>query len=51
MQKNKIMAIAALTCTLSGFGLDLLDVQQEAEAALLPNNPNTGEIVPDLAVY
>ena len=51
MQKNKIMAIAALTCTLSGFGLDLLDVQQEAEAALLPNNPNTVEIVPDLAVY
>lgn len=51
MQKNKIMAIAALTCTLSGFGIGLLDVQQEAEAALLPNNPNTVEIVPDLAVY
>ena len=51
MQKNKIMAIAALTCTLSGFGLDLLDVQQEAEAALLPNNPNTVEIAPDLAIY
>ncbi len=50
-KKNKIMAIAALTCTLSGFGLGLLDVQQEAEAALLPNNPNTVEIVPDLAVY
>ncbi len=51
MQKNKIMAIAALTCAFSGFGIGLLDVQQEAEAALLPNNPNTVEIVPDLAVY
>lgn len=51
MQKNKIMAIAALACAFSGFGIGLLDVQQEAEAALLPNNPNTVEIVPDLAVY
>ena len=51
MQKNKIMAIAALTCAFSGFGIGLLDVQQEAEAALLPNNPNAVEIVPDLAVY
>ncbi len=39
MQKNKIMAIAALTCAFSGFGIGLLDVQQEAEAALLPNPP------------
>ena len=51
MQKNKIMAIAALACAFSGFGIGLLDVQQEAEAALLPNNLNTVEIVPDLAVY
>lgn len=39
MQKNKIMAIAVLTCAFSGFGIGLLDVQQEAEAALLPNPP------------
>lgn len=50
MQK-KLMAVGLLACALSGFGLGLLDVQQEAEAALLPNNPNTVEIVPDLAVY
>lgn len=50
-RKKKALVVAALTCTLSGFGLGLLDVQQEAEAALLPNNPNTVEIVPDLAVY
>lgn len=50
MQK-KIMAVGILVCTLSGFGIGLLDVQQEAEAALLPNNLNAVEIVPDLAVY
>ena len=50
MQK-KIMAVGMLACAFSGFGIGLLDVQQEAEAALLPNNPNTVEIVPDLAVY
>ena len=50
-RKKKALVVAALTCTLSGFGLGLPDVQQEAEAALLPNNPNTVEIVPDLAVY
>lgn len=38
MQK-KIMAAGALMCALSGFGLGLLDVQREAEAALLPNPP------------
>ena len=38
MQK-KIMAVGMLTCVLSGFGLGLLDVQQSAEAALLPNPP------------
>ena len=51
MKRNKIVAVGALVCTLSGFGIGLLDVQQEAEAALLPNNPNAVEIVPDLAVY
>lgn len=51
MQKNKILAVGALTCVLSGFGLGLLDVQQEAEAALLPNNPSAVKIVPDLAIY
>lgn len=38
MQK-KIMAVGMLACALSGFGIGLLDVQQEAEAALLPNPP------------
>ena len=38
MQK-KIMAVGMLTCVLSGFGLGLLDVQQSAEAALLPTPP------------
>ena len=47
MQKSKLMAVGLLACALSGFGLGMLDVQ----AALLPNNPNTVEIVPDLAVY
>ena len=51
MQKNKLMAVGMLACALSGFGLGLLEVQQEAEAALLPNNPSEVEIVPDLAVY
>ncbi len=51
MQKSKLMAVGMLVCTLSGFGLGMLDVQQSAEAALLPNNLNTVEIVPDLAVY
>ncbi len=51
MQKSKLMAVGLLACTLSGFGLGLLDVQQEAEAALLPNNPNAVEIAPDLAIY
>ena len=51
MQKSKLMAVGLLACALSGFGIGLLDVQREAEAALLPNNPNTVEIVPDLAVY
>ena len=47
MQKSKVMAVGLLACALSGFGLGMLDVQ----AALLPNNLNTVEIVPDLAVY
>lgn len=47
MQKSKLMAVGLLACALSGFGLGMLDVQ----AALLPNNLNTVEIVPDLAVY
>lgn len=47
MQKSKLMAVGMLACALSGFGLGMLDVQ----AALLPNNLNTVEIVPDLAVY
>ena len=47
MQKSKLMAVGMLACAFSGFGLGMLDVQ----AALLPNNPNTVEIVPDLAVY
>lgn len=38
MQK-KIMATGLLACALAGFGIGLLDVQQEAEAALLPNPP------------
>ena len=50
MQK-KLMAVGMLVYVFSGFGIGLLDVQQEAEAALLPNNPNAVEIVPDLAVY
>ncbi len=37
--RKKIIALGALTCALSGFGLGLLDVQQSAEAALLPNPP------------
>lgn len=37
MQK-KIMAVGMLACALSGFGIGLLDVQQEAEAALLPDS-------------
>ena len=44
MQKNKIMAIAALTCAFSGFGIGLLDVQQEAEAALLSDLPLGGSL-------
>ena len=47
MQKSKLMAVGLLACALSGFGLGMLDVQ----AALLPNNLNTVEIVPDLAIY
>ena len=47
MQKSKLMAVGLLACALSGFGLGMLDVQ----AALLPNNPNTVEIAPDLAIY
>ena len=47
MQKSKLMAVGMLVCALSGVGLGMLDVQ----AALLPNNPNAVEIVPDLAVY
>ena len=47
MQKSKLMAVGMLACAFSGFGLGMLDVQ----AALLPNNPNTVEIVPDLAIY
>lgn len=33
------MAVGALMCAISGFGLGLLELQQEAEAALLPNPP------------
>ncbi len=44
MQKNKIMAIAALACAFSGFGIGLLDVQQEAEAALLSDLPLRGSL-------
>lgn len=40
MQKNKIMLIGALACALSGFCIGLLEVEQEAEAALLPNSPS-----------
>ena len=47
MQKSKLMAVGLLACALSGFGLGMLDVQ----AALLPNNLNTVEIAPDLAIY
>ncbi len=47
MQKSKLMAVGMLVCALSGFGLGMLDVQ----AALLPNNLNTVEIAPDLAIY
>ncbi len=47
MQKSKLMAVGLLACALSGFGLGMLDVQ----AALLPNNLNTVEIVPELAIY
>lgn len=50
MQK-KLMAVGMLVCALSGFGIGLLDVQQEAEAALLPNNPREVQILPDLAIY
>lgn len=40
MQKNKILAVGALTCVLSGFGIGLCGQPQfEAEAALLPNPP------------
>lgn len=39
MQKNKLMAVGMLACALAGFGIGLLDVQQEAAAALLPNPP------------
>ena len=51
MQKSKLMAVGMLACVFSGFGIGLLDVQREAEAALLPNNPNAVEIAPDLAIY
>lgn len=52
MQKNKILAVSALACILSGFGIGLCGQPQfEAEAALLPNNTNEVEIIPDLAVY
>ncbi len=51
MQKSKLMAVGMLACVFSGFGIGLLDVQREAEAALLSNNPNAVEIAPDLAVY
>lgn len=40
MQKNKIMVIGALVCALSGFFIGLLEVEQKAEAALLPNPPD-----------
>ena len=51
MQKSKLMAVGMLACALSGFGLGFMDVQQSAEAALLPNPPTPVEIVSDLAVY
>ena len=35
--KNKLVAVGVLTCALSGFGLGLLEMPKEAEAALLPN--------------
>ena len=38
--KNKIVAVGVLTCALSGFGLGLLEMPKEAEAALLPNPPS-----------
>ncbi len=40
MQRNKLVVVGALACVLSGFGIGLLDGQQEAEAALLPNPPD-----------
>ena len=38
--KNKLVAVGVLTCALSGFGLGLLEMPKEAEAALLPNPPS-----------
>ena len=38
--KNKLVAVGVLTCALSGFGLGLLEMPREAEAALLPNPPS-----------
>ena len=49
--RKKIMTVGVLACALSGFGLGLLEVPREAEAALLPNNPSEVVIIPDLAVY
>lgn len=50
--KRKLVIIGMLACILSGFGIGLCGQPQfEAEAALLPNNMNELEIIPDLAVY
>ena len=50
--KRKLVIIGMLACILSGFGIGLCGQPQfEAEAALLPDNTNEVEIIPDLAVY
>lgn len=50
--KRKLVIIGVLFCALSGFGIGLCGQPQfEAEAALLPDNTNEVEIIPDLAVY
>lgn len=43
MQK-KLVVIGALVCALSGFGIGIMEMPQEAEAALLPNPPSAVQV-------
>lgn len=40
---SRIMAAGILTCVLTGFSTGIMEISQEAEAALLPSPPAVAE--------